>query len=143
MPVIHHSAQVTYTQEQMYHLVDDIESYPQFIPACRESQIISRDADEVHAKLSFSKGAMHKSFSTCNRLHAHSMIEIRLVEGPFKHLEGFWRFDKVGETHCLITLDLEFEFISTWVSMMFGGVFHQVANMLVEAFCQRAKEIYD
>jgi ribosome-associated toxin RatA of RatAB toxin-antitoxin module len=86
-------------------------------------------------------GGFQKSFTTCNRLQKDKMIEIRLLDGPFRQLEGFWRFDAEGE-HCQITLDLEFEFSSKLLALAFGPVFNQVANSLMDAFCKRAQHVY-
>ena len=142
MPDINKSKIVIYTQEQMYELVNDVGSYSQFIPWCTSSDVISSTEDELRATLAFSRGALHKSFTTLNRLQPHKMIEIRLIDGPFKQLEGFWRFDEASNNHCRVSLDLEFEFSSRLVAMMFGPVFHQIASTLVDSFCNRAKIIY-
>lgn len=142
MPTINKSAEVAYTQEQMYQLVNDIEDYPEFIPWCVSSEIISRTPDEVRATLSFASGGMQKSFTTLNRLQPHKMIEIRLVHGPFRQLEGFWRFEPSGNSQSRVMLDLEFEFSNKILAMMFGPVFHQVASTLVDAFIKRADSVY-
>ena len=70
------------------------------------------------------------------------MIEMRLVDGPFKNLEGFWQFQALSEKRCKISLDLEFEFSSKLLGMMFGPLFHQVASTLVDSFSKRAKTVY-
>jgi ribosome-associated toxin RatA of RatAB toxin-antitoxin module len=126
----------------MYRLVNDIEAYSQFLPWCKESRILQQNEDEIHAMLVLAGGGFQKSFTTCNRLQPNKMIEIRLVDGPFKNLEGFWRFEEVMETGCLVTLDLEFEFSNRLIGMAFGPVFNQVASTLVDAFCKRANEVY-
>ncbi len=141
MPVINKSSIVTYSQQQMYDLVNDIEQYAQFVPWCVSSTIIHKNEDEVRACLSFAKGGMQKSFTTMNRLQPHKMIEIRLVDGPFSQLEGFWRFEEHARG-CNVRLDLEFEFSSKLWAMMFGPLFHQVASTLVDAFTKRAQEVY-
>lgn len=142
MPTIQKSAVVPYSQKQMYQLVDDIEGYPHFIPWCVSSEIISRTDDEVRATLTFASRGMQKSFTTLNRLQPHKMMEIRLLHGPFKQLEGFWRFESHKNSHCMVQLDLEFEFSSRLLAMMFGPIFNQVASTLVDAFVKRAHEIY-
>ena len=70
------------------------------------------------------------------------MIEIRLEEGPFHHLEGFWRFEALGDEACKVSYDMEFEFSGKLLSMSMGPMFSQVAESLVDSFCQRAKNIY-
>ena len=91
MPTIKKSALVHHSAAQMFALVNDIESYSQFLPWCRSSTVLSRSEDEVRAQLELAKGAVHKTFTTVNRLQKDKIMEMRLVEGPFQHLEGFWR----------------------------------------------------
>lgn len=126
----------------MYALVNDIESYSQFLPWCRSSHILAQGMDELKASIEIAHGGLHKSFTTLNRLQRDKMIEMRLVEGPFRHLEGYWRFDTLGEQACKVSLDLDFEFSNRLVGMAMGPVFSQIANTLVDAFCKRARDVY-
>lgn len=142
MPTIKKSALVHHSAEQMFALVNEIESYPLFLPWCKSAVVLSRTEDEVRAQLELSKGAVHKSFTTVNRLQKNKMIEVRLVEGPFHHLQGFWRFDSLSEEASKVSLDLEFEFTNRMVGLVIGPVFNPIANTMVEAFCRRADEMY-
>ena len=142
MPIISKSALVPYAPSAMYALVNDIESYPKFLPWCRSARVARRSDDEVRATLELARGGIQKSFTTCNRLQKDKMIEMRLVEGPFRRLEGYWRFQRLDENACKVSLDLDFEFSSGLLSMAFGPVFHQIASTLVDAFCKRAVEVY-
>lgn len=142
MPTINRSALVPYSAAQMYALVDDIDAYSEFLPWCRSSRVLTRDEDQVRATIEIARGGVNKSFTTINRLQHHKMIEIRLVEGPFQHLEGFWRFDQLREDACKVSLDLDFEFSSRIMGMMIGPVFGQIAGSLVDAFVQRAQQVY-
>jgi len=135
---IHRHALTPFSAEQMYALVDDIEAYPDFLPWCRSANIMSRTEDLVQATLELAKGSVHKTFSTQNRLMPGKMIEMRLIEGPFRHLEGFWQFEALRDDACKISLDLDFDFSSKMVGLMMGPVFNQIANTLVDCFCQRA-----
>jgi ribosome-associated toxin RatA of RatAB toxin-antitoxin module len=126
----------------MYALVDDIESYQAFLPWCSSSRVQSRTEEEVRGVLELTHSGMHKSFTTLNRLQKGKMIEIRLVEGPFRHLEGFWRFEPLAENACKVRLDMDFEFTNKLVALAFGPVFNHVTNTLVDAFCQRAVAVY-
>lgn len=141
MATISRSALVPYSASQMFALVDDVDSYSRFLPWCSHSEEVSRTADEVRATIELSKGGVHKAFTTVNRLQKDKMIEIRLVEGPFHHLEGFWRFDAM-QSGCKVALDLDFEFSSRMIKFMIGPVFNQVASSLVDAFVGRARELY-
>ncbi|MFQ5470821.1 MAG: type II toxin-antitoxin system RatA family toxin [Gammaproteobacteria bacterium] len=142
MTNINRSALVPYTTHEMFTLVDDVESYPDFLPWCKSSTVWSRDDDEVKASVELSKGRLNKTFTTRNRLQKDKIIEMRLVEGPFNVLEGFWRFDSMGELGSKVTLDLEYDFSSKILKLTVGPVFNQIANTLVDAFCERAVVIY-
>lgn len=142
MPDIKKTAIVTHTAAEMFRLVNDIEAYPSFIPWCKSSQVLSRTEDEIRAMLNFARSGMEKSFTTLNRLQSDKMIEISLIDGPFKHLRGFWQFDNLPGNTCQVSLDLEFEFSNKLLGLAFGPVFTQVANALVDAFHKRADEIY-
>ncbi|WP_133140362.1 type II toxin-antitoxin system RatA family toxin [Legionella genomosp. 1] len=141
MTIVQKSRIVKFSCEQMYTLVNEVEHYAEFLPYCSQSIIHHRDADEVQATLVISAAGMNKSFTTRNRLQANKMIEIRLVDGPFSHLEGFWRFDEVSEG-CKISFDLEFEFAGRMFSMLLGPIFEQITNKMVDAFCDRAENLY-
>jgi len=142
MTTIRRERQVPHDPAKMYELVNRIEDYPEFLPWCHDSHIISRDEDEVRATLDLAHGPLHKSFSTCNRLQKNKMIEVRLLEGPFKHLEGFWRFETIENNGCNIEFDLEFELAGHFLDFAFGPVFQQVSNTLVDLFCERADTLY-
>lgn len=126
----------------MFDLVNDIERYQDFLPWCRESWVLSQDEDELKATIVIAKSGLEKAFTTHNRFQAGKMIEMRLVEGPFRQLEGFWRFHALREDACKVTLDLDFEFSNRLVAMAFGKVFTQIANTLVDAFVKRAEQVY-
>lgn len=143
MPVISKNALVFYTVSEMFQLVDDIEHYAEFLPWCRSTKVISRNDEEVKASIEIAKGSLNKSFTTLNRIQKDKMIEMRLLEGPFKHLEGFWRFDPLkGNKASKISLDLSFEFESKLIALAVGPVFNQIGNSMVDAFCKRAVEVY-
>lgn len=126
----------------MYELVNDIEAYPTFLPWCQDARVLSSDQDEIRACLNLAKGSIQKSFTTRNLLQKDKMIEMRLLEGPFKHLEGLWRFDPVGEAGCRVSLALEFEFSSKLMGFAMGPMFNQIASTLVDSFVQRAEQVY-
>ena len=142
MTVIKKTAIVPYQPAELYDLVNDIKKYPEFLPWCDKTSVEKQDEDEIHATLHIKKGAFNKAFSTCNRLQTNKMIEIRLLNGPFKRLEGFWSFEPLQDQGCKINFHLEFEFANRLMSMAAGPVFSQLANSLVDSFCQRAKTLY-
>lgn len=142
MTVINHSKVINFSASKMYNLVNEIENYPQFLPWCSRSVILSRNNDEIQAELTLAKGGLEKSFTTCNRLQKDKMIEVKLISGPFKQLEGFWKFEALEEHVCKVSLDLEFEFSNFLIGMALGPIFNQISNTLVDAFCERAHALY-
>ncbi len=141
MTVVKKSKMMPYTCSQMYALVDECERYHEFLPYFEKTQVHHRNEDEVEATLIIQAAGMKKSFTTRNRLQKDKMIELRLVDGPFKRLEGFWRFDPV-ESGCVVSLDLEFEFAGGVLSMFLSPIFEQVTESMVDAFYERAKVLY-
>lgn len=142
MEKINRSALLPYTPQEMFVLVSDIESYPDFLPWCTGTSVLSRDYDEVRARIDFTVSGMTRSFTTRNRHQVNKMIEIQLVEGPFSRLTGCWQFEPLGEEGCKISLFLEYDFSSRMLGMVIGPVFSQIANTLVDSFQKRAIEVY-
>lgn len=133
---------VPYSAAQMYALVNDVDHYAEFVPWCVDSAVLQRSHSEVHARLTFASGAIKKSFTTQNRLQLNHRIDISLVDGPFHHLSGFWLFTPDEAGGSVVSLELEFEFSTRLLGIMFGPVFNQVASTLVDAFSQRAEAVY-
>lgn len=142
MPTINKSALVSHDASDMFNIVDDIESYPDFLPWCGGATVDSRNHDEVRASIDIAHRGINKRFTTCNRLQKNKMIEVSLIDGPFKHLHGYWQFKKLGENACKVSLDLEYVFANKLIDLAIGPVFGQIANSLVDAFCQRADDLY-
>lgn len=142
MPNISKSALVTHSASEMFALVDNVSAYKEFLPWCGGSEELSRNEDEVKASVTISHSGLNKTFTTLNRLQKNKMIEIKLVDGPFKHLYGFWRFDSLSEDACKISLDLEYEFSNMMLAIAIGPVFNHIANSMVDSFCQRAEAVY-
>ena len=142
MVIIRKNALVPYTPAQMFELVDRIEDYPQFLPWCRETLVYSRNGAEVKARVVVTKGVMSHSFATVNRVQRNKIIEVRLLEGPFRHLEGSWQFESIEAGGCRINFHLEFEFSNKLINLTVGPILQKAVGSFMEAFCQRAKEIY-
>jgi ribosome-associated toxin RatA of RatAB toxin-antitoxin module len=142
MRKVRRSALVPYTAEEMFRLVDDVEAYPEFLPWCNDATVESRSGDIVVATLELHKGSVSKHFTTRNTRHEFEAIELALVDGPFRQLDGGWRFRDINGNGCEVSLELEFELDSKLVDMMFGGFFESTLETLVDAFTQRARAKY-
>ncbi len=142
MPRIEKSALVSYSAQQMFDLVNDIDAYPQFVPGCVGARVLEQGDDYKVASLNISKAGIRKSFTTRNKLRPPERIEMQLVDGPFKQLGGGWRFVPLAEDACKIQFELDFEFSSRLLGMAFGKIFGEVTARMVDAFAERAKQVY-
>ena len=133
---------VPYTPEEMYVLVNDIESYPAFLPWCSAAKILTQQDESLTATLSLALGKIKQSFTTENTMQDGSRIEIQLIEGPFKHLSGYWKFNPEDEQSCHIQLHMDFEFKNKIIKHTLGKAFYKVMDSLVESFAQRAQQVY-
>jgi ribosome-associated toxin RatA of RatAB toxin-antitoxin module len=142
MPGINRNALMPYTAKQMYDIVNAVDQYHQFLPWCANSQIIEQSENTMKASVLMKKGKLNHSFTTQNDLIDGEKIHMSLVNGPFKKLQGDWVFTNLSEQGSKIALNLEFEFSNRLVGLLIGPVFTQIANTLVDAFCQRAHQLY-
>ena len=133
---------VEYSCEQMFALVRDAERYPQFLPWCSAARVETGEAGMTRATLHIDYHGVHTQFTTENAHQPPSTIEIRLVQGPFKHLQGSWRFSPLGDAACKIQLRLAYEFSSKLLEKLVGPVFGYIANSLVDAFVRRAERLH-
>lgn len=142
MPTVERSALVPFTAQQMYQLVNDIESYPEFLPWCSSASVLE-DTDAVRtARLDISKGPLKQFFVTRNELIPDEEIKLELVEGPFSQLQGHWQFATIGDSGCRVTFNTRFSFRNVVMEKTVGPVFNEICSRLVDAFVARARQVY-
>lgn len=142
MKKIARSAIVEHGAAQVYALVEDIESYPRFLPWCLSARVQERDSTETLASLEVGMRSLRQSFTTRNTNDPGLSIRMRLVEGPFRHFAASWRFDALGPGACRIEFALEYEFSSRSIGKLLGPLFDHIANAMVDAFSRRAEQVY-
>lgn len=142
MPRVSRSALIMQPIEKMYPLVADIESYPEFLPWCSGARIMKREGEMLEAVLKLSKGSLGYEFSTRNRMVENRSIEMSLLKGPFSKLNGVWTFKALGNEGCKVSLELDFEIANPLLRATVGAVFDKAMNKMVDAFCQRAEQLY-
>ena len=140
MSIVGRSALVNHSAQQMFALVSEIESYPRFLPWCDRARVSERVQGRTVATLRINFRGLKEEFTTENRDLPNECIEMRLVSGPFRSLEGSWRFTPLSDTACKVELDLRYEIASTLLARLVGLVFDEIANSLVDAFARRADE---
>jgi ribosome-associated toxin RatA of RatAB toxin-antitoxin module len=143
MAQVDRSALVLHTAEQMFDLINDVERYPEFLPWCSRTEVVSRSESELVATLYLSKAGLNYSFTTRNQLTRPTQMTLELEEGPFSTLAGIWDFKVLSDEASKVSLNLHFEFSGKIASLAMSKVFNQVATTLVDAFVTRADEIYD
>ncbi len=142
MARVNKSALVYHSAAEMFALVYEVEAYPDFLPWCHHTRVLSREENRLCAEIIVARLGIRQAFSTCNRFEKDAWMEIALQEGPFRYLRGRWNFLSLRPDACKVALDLEFEFSGGLIDRAFGPVFHQIANTLVDAFCRRGDEVY-
>lgn len=142
MPKITRSALIGYSAMQMYQLVNDVLSYPQFLPGCVASRLIENSDTELIATIDVAKMGVQKSFTTHNYMIPGKQIILTLVEGPFRSLDGRWLFTDLAPDSCKVDFDFSFNFKNALLDFALNPMFSELANSMVQVFQQRAKQIY-
>ena len=142
MAEIEKSVLVGYSAGQMFRLVDTVENYPEFLPWCDGASVKLQSEDIAHATLHINYHHIKHSFTTENKCHPPELIEMKLLDGPFEHLDGHWRFIPLSDSACKIEFRLHYTFSHKLLEKLVGPVFYVIANNFVEAFVERAEAIY-
>lgn len=135
------SAIVEHPATEMYALVDDIESYPRFLPWCVAVRVHERTPGGVKATLTAGMRGVRQSFTTQNANRPGESIDMRLVHGPFRRFAAGWRFKALSAQACKIEFSLEYE-LSGPLARMLARLFDQIADTMVDAFTRRADELH-
>lgn len=126
----------------MYALVNDVGSYPKFLPGCAGATVFTESDTEMVAKLELAKAGMRYAFTTRNALVPGESIRLSLEEGPFKRFNGEWRFQALSDSACKVALRLEFEMAGALLNRAAAKVFSEVADGMVDAMVKRARQLY-
>ena len=143
MSVIEKSREVGYRQDQLFDLVNDTEAYPLFVPYCTAGRVISTEGAVKIAELDFSAMGFTQSLRTRNILRPKSQIDVHLVSGPMKALEGEWRFIQLEEHKTLVELRFDLEFAGGFMLGAVEPIISNVFSSLVDDFCRYADQVYN
>ena len=138
MREVKRSALVNKPPAVVFALINDIESYPQFLPWCTHASVKARTPQEIVATIGVRQGALHGEFTTRNTLDADRSIRMELVSGPFRTLEGQWLLTPL-EGGCRIDLVMRFAFKNSLAGLIFEPKFADTVGSLVDAFVARAR----
>jgi ribosome-associated toxin RatA of RatAB toxin-antitoxin module len=132
---------VPHSAAKMYTLVNDVASYPKFLPWCGGSEILEHSDTHMKARVDISYMGVRQSFITSNTLDADRQIDLTLVSGPFSKLTGQWRFTQLGDVGCKVEFELNYAFEGI-IGAVVAPVFDPIAATFVDAFVKRAEALY-
>lgn len=141
MNTVDRSAIIPRSARAVYDLVDDVASYPLFLPWCARTEVRSRTAEHVVATIHVSFKGIRHSFTTDNRNVPGQSIEMSLVEGPFRRLSGTWHFTPLGDHASKVSLHLEYQLANALIERIAGPAFDHISNTFVDAFVRRAESL--
>ncbi len=142
MAVVEKSVLIERSAAQMFDLVDRVEDYPKFLPWCGGTQLFERSSSKTAARIDIRYHGLKAHFSTENAKDYPRSMTIALTDGPFRHMDGGWRFTPLGDAACKVEFRLHYEFSSRLLEKALGPVFNHIANTFVESFVKRAGELY-
>jgi ribosome-associated toxin RatA of RatAB toxin-antitoxin module len=144
MKTVHKSVLIWYSAPEMFALVTDVASYPQFLPWCDRASVLAGDEHGMKAEIGIAFGGIHQTFTTRNEHVPGREVRMKLVDGPFSRLDGQWNFIPLGEGQraCKVELELHYGFDNVALSALVGPVFDKIAGNLVDAFVKRAEQVY-
>ncbi len=141
MREVKRSALVSQPPARLFALINDIESYPQFLPWCTHARVESRTPQEIVATIGVRQGALHGEFTTRNTLEAERRIGMQLVSGPFRTLEGQWLLTPLEADGCRVELTMRFAFRHALTGLLLEPRFAATVGSLVDAFVARARSL--
>lgn len=139
MREVKRSALVKQPPARVFALINDIESYPQFLPWCTHARIVSRSPTELIATIGVRQGALQGEFTTRNTLDPDRAVHMQLVSGPFRSLEGHWVLTPVQADGSRVDLTMRFAFKNALTAALFERPFAATVGSLVDAFVARAR----
>jgi ribosome-associated toxin RatA of RatAB toxin-antitoxin module len=150
MREIKHSALVAQPPARLYELINDIESYPSFVPWCTHARVVSKTDREIVATIGIQRGPLQSEFTTRNELEQDRRVLMHLVSGPFRLLEGEWLLTPIPQPAgpgvpagqgCKVQLTMKFAFKNPLTAMLFEQKFAETASSLMDAFVGRARAL--
>lgn len=145
MKTVHKSVLIWYSAAEMFALVTDVATYPQFLPWCDQTGVVEEDADGMTARVGISFAGLSQSFTTRNTHVKDRKVSLKLVDGPFSKLDGHWEFTPLGDGSqraCKVNFSLRYDFDNAALAALVGPVFDKIAGSMVDAFVKRAAQVY-
>ena len=144
MKSIHKEEDINIDIETIFNLINDIESYPNYLPWCTKTEVKEESADTIIGKIFISKSFINWNFSTKNTIKKNELISLELVDGPFENLTGKWTFSSINKFNTKVSLDIDYKFKSSIIELSIEPIFSSIMNSILKSFVQEAfKSKYD
>ncbi|WP_025898976.1 type II toxin-antitoxin system RatA family toxin [Sneathiella glossodoripedis] len=131
-----------FTPRQLYDLVADVGSYPEFLPWCVGARIKEKTETRVLADLVIGYKMFRERFTSRVTLSPEQpRIDVEYMDGPFKYLNNHWIFMEHPDG-CEIDFYVDFEFKSAILQKTIGLLFNEAVQRMIAAFEQRAHDLY-
>ena len=138
MNYINKSEEINVDHELIFTLINNVGEYHKFLPWCSDSKIISDINSKMSAEIEISKNFVSWKFSTENTYDPNKRIDIKLIDGPFNHLEGYWEFKKVDNYNTIVELYLEYKFDSRIIELSIKPIFSKIMSSILDSFISEA-----
>lgn len=146
MPSFETTRRVAFTARQMFDLVADVESYPQFFPLCEALKVRERmwtgDVETLIAEMRIGYRSISETIVSRVTLERSKLVvQADLVDGPFRQLANRWSFADV-QGGADVRFAIAYEFKSRMLQLLVGAMFDQAFGRCTEAFEERAGVVY-
>ncbi|MDI9408042.1 MAG: type II toxin-antitoxin system RatA family toxin [Candidatus Pacebacteria bacterium] len=138
----HEKRHLNFTPEQIFDLVADVKSYPEFLPWCLAARIHSQNSEQIHADLVVGSGFIRETFTSRVALNRPTQITVHYDKGPLAKMHNAWHFSRADDGGCIVEFTVEFEFKNRMFHIFVDRIFDEVVRRMVNGFEQRAKAIY-
>ena len=130
--------------ETIFKLINDIESYPNYLPWCTKTEVTEKSTNLIIGRIFISKSLINWNFSTKNTIKTNESISLELIDGPFESLTGKWLFSPINDFNTRVSLSINYKFKSSIIELSIEPIFSSIMNSILKSFVQEAfKSKYD
>ncbi len=138
MNVVNQSEDINVNVSLIFDLINNVDRYSSFLPWCSNSSILSNSSSEMTAEIEIAGKPITWKFKTKNNYKVNEIIKIKLVDGPFKNLEGYWKFNSIDDHNTSVSLFLEYEFNSKIIELSLKPIFAGIMSSILDSFISEA-----
>lgn len=142
MPHHHEQRILPHSAGQMFDLVADVKSYPEFLPWVSAIRIRKDDEQEMLADMVVGFKSLRETFSSRVLKTPKSSIVVDYLDGPMKHLHNAWKFADLPEGGSTVDFTVDFSFRNKMFEALAGQFFDSALRKMTSAFIERADKLY-